>query len=224
VRRENWHLRFLARTPCGTATIDLPHAGDFNVLNALAAIATGVALGLPLAAIQRGIAATPPIPGRFERVDCGQDFAVLVDYAHKPDALRRVLQSARALTRGRVIAVFGCGGDRDRGKRPLMGEIASRCSDRVIVTSDNPRSEDPDQIIADILAGVPGDRRHAVYVERDRREAIRLALAAARAGDTVVIAGKGHETYQLVGGQRLPFDDRAVVRELLAGRRSGSAL
>ncbi len=225
LRREKWGFSFLARMPCGAVHIDLPHAGEFNVLNALAAIATGVALELPLPAIQRGILATPPIPGRFERIDCGQDFLVFVDYAHKPDALQRVLRSARSLTQGLLIAVFGCGGDRDRGKRPLMGEIASRHSDRVIITSDNPRNENPDRIIAEILAGVPAERRHAVHVEPDRREAIRIALAAARPGDTVVIAGKGHEAYQLVAGQRLPFDDRAVVRELLATIRgsSGSA-
>ena len=160
------------------------------------------------------------VPGRFERVHAGQPFLVVVDYAHSPDALERVLVTARKLTSGRLGVVFGCGGDRDRGKRPIMGEIAARLADRVWITSDNPRSESPVAIIDEIVAGV---RRVAGAGQRwaadpDRRAAIAQALGWARAGDTVVIAGKGHETYQLVGSDVLPFDDRAVAHGILRER------
>ncbi len=152
------------------------------------------------------------VPGRFEPVDEGQGFAVLVDYAHTPDSLENVLRAARALAEGRVHVVFGCGGDRDRGKRPLMGEIATRLADRVIVTSDNPRSEDPEAIIAEILGGAGPDVPWRV----DRREAIAEAIAGARPGDVVVIAGKGHEQGQeFEGGRKIPFDDVTVAREVL---------
>ena len=143
----------------------------------------------------------------------GQPFTVLVDYAHTPDSLENALRAARGVASGRVLVVFGCGGDRDRGKRPLMGEIAARLADQSVVTSDNPRSEDPEAIIAEIVAGVPGERRASVAVEPDRRAAIGLALGAARAGDVVVIAGKGHEQGQIIGDRRLPFDDREVAAE-----------
>jgi UDP-N-acetylmuramoyl-L-alanyl-D-glutamate--2,6-diaminopimelate ligase len=152
------------------------------------------------------------VPGRLEPVEAGQPFTVLVDYAHTPDALATVLQTARGITRGRLIVVFGCGGDRDRAKRPLMGEVAARLADDVVVTSDNPRSEDPDAIIAEILAGVG----RPVMVERDRRQAIRMALARADEVDVVVIAGKGHEQGQETAGAKLPFDDRLVALEALA--------
>jgi UDP-N-acetylmuramoyl-L-alanyl-D-glutamate--2,6-diaminopimelate ligase len=166
--------------------------------------------------------------GRFEPVEDGQPFAVLVDYAHTPDSLDNVLHAARLLTERRLICVFGCGGDRDRDKRPKMGEIAARLADRTVVTSDNPRSEDPEAIIADILAGIPGyasgngHGREDIAVEPDRRAAIAIALAEAEPGDTVVIAGKGHEQGQeFEGGRKIPFDDRTVAAELLgeaAGR------
>jgi UDP-N-acetylmuramoyl-L-alanyl-D-glutamate--2,6-diaminopimelate ligase len=159
------------------------------------------------------------VPGRFEAVRAGQPFAVLVDYSHTPDSLENALQAARSIAAGRLLVVFGCGGDRDRGKRPLMGGIAARLADRAYVTSDNPRSEDPEAIIAEILAGVPCERRAVTAVEPDRRRAIERAVAEARAGDVVVIAGKGHEQGQTFADRKLPFDDRLVATEAL--RRLG---
>jgi UDP-N-acetylmuramoyl-L-alanyl-D-glutamate--2,6-diaminopimelate ligase len=201
--------------------------GHFNVENALCAVGIATAMGVSLAAAAAALADAPRVPGRLEPVDEGQPFAVLVDYAHTPDSLENVLRSARRITEGRLISVFGAGGDRDRAKRPLMGEIATRLSDVAVVTSDNPRSEDPDAIIAQILAGVPGagdDGEHApVRVEADRRAAIALAIAAAEPGDTVLIAGKGHEQGQeFEGGRKVPFDDRTVAREELR-RVTGAA-
>ena len=190
--------------------------GRFNVENVLAAVAAARLLGLPDQAIQAGVAAVRGVPGRFEAVDEGQPFAVVVDYAHTPSSLANVLATARDLARGRVICVFGCGGDRDRGKRPLMGAVASQAADLCIVTSDNPRSEDPDAIIADIVQGVEGQ----VEVEPDRARALARAIEAARPGDVVVIAGKGHEQGQEIAGRLLPFDDREVAREVL--RRLGA--
>jgi UDP-N-acetylmuramoyl-L-alanyl-D-glutamate--2,6-diaminopimelate ligase len=158
------------------------------------------------------------VPGRFEQVEVGQDFLVVVDYAHTPDALERVLETARRLTPGRLGVVFGAGGDRDRGKRPVMGRIAATLADRVWLTSDNPRSEDPAAIIEEIAAGVVPSPPGGYTRHPDRRDAIREALDWARRGDTVVIAGKGHETYQIIAGQVVPFDDRLVAREFLTGR------
>jgi UDP-N-acetylmuramoyl-L-alanyl-D-glutamate--2,6-diaminopimelate ligase len=176
-------------------------------------------LGLPDTEIADGLSAARPVPGRFEPVDAGQPFAVLVDYSHKPDALRQALVSARELVGdgGRVTVVFGCGGDRDAAKRPLMGAVAVELADRVVITSDNPRSEDPRAIISDIQTGVP-DGAPAV-TELDRRRAIELALHDAGPGDVVLIAGKGHETTQVVGDEHIPFDDRAVARGALATTR-----
>jgi UDP-N-acetylmuramoyl-L-alanyl-D-glutamate--2,6-diaminopimelate ligase len=213
-------VRFRARTPAGSAEFTATHLGDYSVYNALAAIAAGVGLGIPLEVIRAGIAAAPQVPGRFERIDGGQDFLVAVDYAHKPGALERVLQSARALCTRRIITVFGCGGDRDRAKRPLMGAIAAALSDVVVVTSDNPRTEEPDAIIAEIVAGIPAGRT-AVEVEPDRTRAIAHAIDEARTGDLVLIAGKGHENYQILGRRRIHFDDREVAREALARRSAG---
>jgi len=187
----------------------------FNVENAVAAATAALALGLPIEAVLRGLAVAEGVPGRFQAVRAGQPFSVLVDYSHTPDALENALRAARSVTRGRVLVVFGCGGDRDRGKRPLMGEIGARLADRVVVTSDNPRSEAPLAIIDEIVAGVPAARAGVVSVASDRRTAIRLALVEARAGDAVVIAGKGHEQGQIVGDRRLPFDDATVAAELL---------
>jgi UDP-N-acetylmuramoyl-L-alanyl-D-glutamate--2,6-diaminopimelate ligase len=194
-------------------------AGRFNVANALAAAHVTSLLGLPDTAIADGLSAARPVPGRFEPVDAGQPFAVLVDYSHKPDALRQALVSARELVGdgGRVTVVFGCGGDRDAAKRPLMGAVAVELADRVVITSDNPRSEDPRAIISDIQTGVP-DGAPAV-TELDRRRAIELALHDAGPGDVVLIAGKGHETTQVVGDEHIPFDDRAVARGALATTR-----
>jgi UDP-N-acetylmuramoyl-L-alanyl-D-glutamate--2,6-diaminopimelate ligase len=193
--------------------------GDFNVANALGAFAAVVALGVDPEVAAAGLAEAAPPPGRFEPVDEGQPFVVLVDYAHTPDSLENVLRAARRLTPGRLIAVFGAGGDRDREKRPKMGRAAAELSDLAIVTSDNPRSEDPDAIVAEILTGI--DERGGVEVEVGRRAAIALALARARPGDTVVIAGKGHEQGQeFEDGRKVSFDDREVAREEL--RRLGS--
>jgi UDP-N-acetylmuramoyl-L-alanyl-D-glutamate--2,6-diaminopimelate ligase len=188
--------------------------GDFNVANALGAFAAATAIGVdPKAAVQGLLGAAAP-PGRFEPVDEGQAFTVLVDYAHTPDSLENVLRAARRLGEGRVISVFGAGGDRDRGKRPLMGRAGAELSDLAIVTSDNPRSEDPEAIVAEILSGI--EVRGGVEAEVDRRAAIALAFSRAEESDTVVIAGKGHEQGQeLENGRKLPFDDRDVAREEL---------
>ncbi len=187
--------------------------GDHNVQNCLAAAAAAWRLGLSLADVAAGVAALTTVPGRLERVDCGQPFAVLVDYAHTPDALARCLRHLRTVTPGRLLCVFGAGGDRDRLKRPELGRAASQ-ADVVVVTSDNPRSEPPEKIIEEILQGVDTSRCEC-HVEPDRRAAIDWVLRQAQPGDCVLIAGKGHETEQVVGNRRLPFDDRQVVRELL---------
>jgi UDP-N-acetylmuramoyl-L-alanyl-D-glutamate--2,6-diaminopimelate ligase len=192
-----------------------PLPGRFNVLNVLAAIAAVRALGVDDATIAEGLRHAVRVPGRFEPVEEGQPFAVLVDYAHTPDSLDKVLRAARPLATGRVIVVFGAGGDRDRAKRPLMGAVACDQADIAIVTSDNPRNEDPEAIIAEILEGCGG----GVDVEIDRRAAIERAIAVAEAGDVVVIAGKGHEQGQeLEGGRKIPFDDVTVAREALRAR------
>ena len=202
--------------------VTLRLAARFNVENALAAAAAGLALGLPAEGVLRGLSVTEGVPGRFEAVRAGQPFSVLVDYSHTPDSLENALLATRAVTDGRVLVVFGCGGDRDRGKRPLMGAIGARLADRSVITSDNPRSEEPLAIIDEIVAGIPDDRADTVVVEPDRRRAIRIALAEALPGDTVLIAGKGHEQGQIVGDRRIPFDDRAVAEEELGDRREGS--
>jgi UDP-N-acetylmuramoyl-L-alanyl-D-glutamate--2,6-diaminopimelate ligase len=205
---------FIAHCPDGDNELSSPLPGRFNVYNVLGALAAVRTLGVPLEVAARGIETAGTVPGRFQPVDGGQDFAVLVDYAHTPDSLENVLRSARQLTDGRLHVVFGCGGDRDRGKRPMMGEIAARLADRVIVTSDNPRSEDPEAIIREILAGAGNGVEHVP----DRRRAIASAIAGAQAGDVVVIAGKGHEQGQeFEGGRKIPFDDVTVAREALAG-------
>jgi len=214
-------IRMSVRTPGGPLEIASPLVGEHNVENLLAAIGVGLALGMDASVITCALGSVASVPGRFERVEAGQPFLVVVDYAHTPDALERTLETARKLRGpgGRLAVVFGCGGDRDRGKRPLMGEIASRLADHVWVTSDNPRSEAPAAIIADIVAGIRAGAardRHETIV--DRKTAIQRALTWAAAGDVVVIAGKGHETYQIVGSEVLPFDDRAQARAALAGR------
>jgi UDP-N-acetylmuramyl-tripeptide synthetase len=206
----------------------------------LAAIAAAVSLDLPLEAIERGIAELPGVPGRFEVVSGpGDDITVIVDYAHTDDALKNLLETARPLARQRLITVFGCGGERDRTKRPLMGAVAARLSDLVIVTSDNPRGEDPAEIIEEVKRGIamPSDRaratetRDAKYTPPrvtphmgivDRRLAIDRAIALAKPDDVVLIAGKGHEKYQVIGDRDLPFDDVQVSREALARRRGKS--
>ena len=199
------------RFTAGGIDLETRLRGRFNVENVLAAVAVGLLLDVPDEAIAAGIAGVEGVPGRFETVDEGQPFTVVVDYSHKPGALEHVLRTAQELATARVLCVFGCGGDRDRAKRPLMGRIAADLADLALVTSDNPRSEDPDAIIDEVVAGAP-DR---LEVEPDRRAAIERALEAAGPGDVVVIAGKGHEQGQEIGGTVLPFDDREVAREAL---------
>jgi UDP-N-acetylmuramoyl-L-alanyl-D-glutamate--2,6-diaminopimelate ligase len=225
-------LEFEVRTPRGTIQLRSPLAGRPNAYNILAAVATAMALDVPFAAIEQGVAALALVPGRFQVVsDPADDVRVIVDYAHTDDALKNLLETARPLAAGRVITLFGCGGDRDRTKRPLMGAVAARLSDLVIVTSDNPRSENPEQIIDEIKRGivmpsVPGratpsrSTPHLAIV--DRKNAIERAIHEARSGDLVLIAGKGHEKYQVIGERVLPFDDVDVARGALARRRAGS--
>jgi UDP-N-acetylmuramoyl-L-alanyl-D-glutamate--2,6-diaminopimelate ligase len=207
--------------------------GGFNLSNILAAAAAACALDIPGRSIRDGIAALIHVPGRLEKVSSAGQPAVFVDYAHTDDALRRVLENLAAFRTGRIITVFGCGGDRDRGKRPLMGEAATAASDLAVVTSDNPRSEDPLAIIREIETGIrakrfanPGDwSRHpgerGYLVVPDRREAIAAAIGLAGSDDIVLIAGKGHEDYQIIGAQKFPFDDRVIARDELAHRQTG---
>lgn len=222
-------LQFQISTPCGRVDISSRLVGRPNVYNILAATAAAVALELPVGAIERGVASLAGVPGRFEIVSTESDgITVVVDYAHTDDALKNLLETARPLAAKRLITVFGCGGDRDRSKRPLMGAVVSRLSDVVVVTSDNPRSEEPERIIEDILRGIqPAGERgrgagprpsHLTIVER--RQAIERAIALAEPGDMVLIAGKGHERTQVIGERVLPFDDAAVAREALDRRRA----
>lgn len=206
-------VSFVLHTETGDVYVHIRLVGRHNLMNAVAASSACMALGLPPESVRGGLSALRRIPGRLEPVDCGQDFRVLVDYAHTDDALARVLDSLRSLTRGRLITVFGCGGDRDPGKRPRMGAVAAQRSDKVILTSDNPRDEDPGDILRQIVRGMPAGTDFRI--EPDRRAAIEMALRIARGGDIVLIAGKGHETEQIAGGNRIPFDDRAVAREVL---------
>jgi UDP-N-acetylmuramoyl-L-alanyl-D-glutamate--2,6-diaminopimelate ligase len=199
----------------------VPLGGAFNLSNALAAAVTARVLGIEPGVISAGLAAAGPVPGRFEPVDAGQPFSVIVDYAHTPDGLEQVLRAARALAGdGAVSVVFGSGGDRDPSKRAPMGEVASRLADRVVLTSDNPRGEDPNTIIEAVRRGIKDPS--SVQIQPDRRRAIDLALRDARPGDVVVIAGKGHETTQTIGDEVLPFDDREVATELLEATWSAS--
>jgi len=212
---------FSVESEHGTLEVRTGLPGLFNVANALAALAGAIALGVTPGDAVAGLSEAGRVPGRFEPIDEGQDFAVLVDYAHTPDSVENALRAARELTAGRLIAVVGAGGDRDRAKRPLMGQAASEIADLTVVTSDNPRSEEPQAIIDDVLDGIAD--RDAVEVEVDRSAAIRLALATAGPGDTVVIAGKGHEQGQeFKDGRKIPFDDREVARGHLRGIDGGS--
>jgi UDP-N-acetylmuramoyl-L-alanyl-D-glutamate--2,6-diaminopimelate ligase len=216
--------RFLCLSPEGELEVETPLPGDFNVSNALAALSVAHALGLDLRAAAEALRSAGQVPGRFEPIDEGQSFGVLVDYAHTPDSLENVLKAARRLTSGKLISVFGAGGDRDRDKRPLMGRAGAELSDLAVVTSDNPRSEEPAAIIEEILAGIPEDPHAEVVVEQDRRAAIGRALAGAEQGDTVVIAGKGHEQGQeFEDGRKVPFDDRDVARDELRRLTTGAA-
>jgi UDP-N-acetylmuramoyl-L-alanyl-D-glutamate--2,6-diaminopimelate ligase len=197
-------------------SIEVPIGGEFNVMNSLAAATASARLGIDSATINNGLRHAAAVPGRFEAVVAGQPFAVIVDYAHTPDGLEKALNAARHVAGDAAVdVVFGCGGDRDREKRPLMGEVASRLADHVVLTSDNPRSEDPLEIINATIEGVSPDYRGRVVIEPDRRRAIDIAIRRARTGDVVLIAGKGHEPTQTIGDNVLDFDDRAVARELL---------
>jgi UDP-N-acetylmuramoyl-L-alanyl-D-glutamate--2,6-diaminopimelate ligase len=210
---------FTLTTPVGAASVTLPLAGRFNVSNALVAAGCALALGVPLEMVAAGLSAAPQVPGRLERIEAGQPFAVLVDYAHTPDGLEKAIEAVRAVTPGRLITVFGCGGDRDPDKRPRMGEAAGRGSDLAIATSDNPRSEDP----VGILLAVEDGLRLAggsYEMEVDRRRAIARAIDIAKAGDAILIAGKGHEDYQIFTDRTIHFDDREVAREELEKRWS----
>jgi len=203
--------------------------GRPNVYNILAAVSTATALDVSFDAIERGVTALSGVPGRFQIVSRPKDeLTVVVDYAHTDDALRNLLETARPLTHGHLITVFGCGGDRDRTKRPLMGAVAGRLSDLILITSDNPRGEDPARIIEEIRRGITADTRRdsaqRLLSIVDRREAIAKAIELARPGDVVLIAGKGHEKYQVIGGQVLPFDDVTVAQDALNRRRSNSSV
>jgi len=200
-------------TPVGNISVSLSIPGRYNIANAMAAAGIGIACGFPGEVIVKGLESLRSVRGRYEAIDEGQPFTVIIDYAHAPDALERVLSSVRELTAGRLISVFGCGGDRDRGKRPMMGEISVRLADITIVTSDNPRSEDPVAIINEILKGISENNHYEVLP--DRAEAIRRALSTAEPGDAVVIAGKGHEDYQIIGGKKHHFDDAETTRRIL---------
>jgi UDP-N-acetylmuramoyl-L-alanyl-D-glutamate--2,6-diaminopimelate ligase len=218
----------------GPLELELPLLGDFNLENLMVACGTAAALGVDPVAVAEGTVACPQVPGRMELVEPSRPVAgaptVLVDYAHTPDAVDKLLQAVRPLARSRLVAVFGCGGDRDAQKRPLMAEAVARHADRAIATSDNPRTEDPDAILRDVEVGLAaltrvepdafGAARGAYCVLRDRREAIALAIASAAPDDTVVIAGKGHEDYQIIGREKLPFDDRIEARRALDARSS----
>ncbi len=230
-------VKFDVRTPRGLFAIESELPGRPNVYNILASVAVGVGLDLPQRAIQEGVRHVTRVPGRFQVVSTrSDDLVVLVDYAHTDDALRNLLETIRPLAKGRLITVFGCGGDRDRSKRPLMGAVAARLSDLVVLTSDNPRSEDPAAIIEEIKRGiVPPSDRPAMHQGQvlppihvtpyltvvDREEAIGRAIREAAGGDVVLVAGKGHEKYQVIGDRQLPFDDVEVARAALARRRSG---
>lgn len=211
-------IRMAVQSPIGEIEIRSSLVGRYNVYNLLAAVGVGVSLGLAKSAISAGIASMNGVPGRFEKIDLGQAFAVIVDYAHTEDALDRLLRAVRDLSPRRVITVFGCGGDRDRGKRPRMGAVSARLSHKTILTSDNPRSEPPLAIIREVEAGLQREDAPAADYEviPNRQEAIFRAIGMAEAGDAVVIAGKGHENYQIIGKERLPFDDRQMARAALA--------
>ena len=214
-------MDFSLHTPWGDAPVALKLLGMHNIYNALCAAAVCGGLGVTVPAIVEGLAALPSVPGRFESIDAGQDFHVVVDYAHTPDGLANVLRAARQVCSGRIICVFGCGGDRDKGKRPKMGMLAAELADFSVVTSDNPRTEDPHRILLDVEVGMQRLRQRKgddYLVIESRQEAIRKALGLAKAGDLVLIAGKGHEDYQIIGTERIHFDDREMARQILGER------
>jgi UDP-N-acetylmuramoyl-L-alanyl-D-glutamate--2,6-diaminopimelate ligase len=217
VRTDATGCDFVAVTPDGSFEARVPLPGRFNVSNALGAWAAARTLGAPASGLAKSLLNATTAPGRFQPIDAGQPFGVVVDYAHKPDALEQVLLAARELASGRLIVVLGAGGDRDRGKRPIMGEIAARLADVALITSDNPRSEPPESILDEIVAGIPASSHAAVSRDADRRASIFRAIAMASPGDVVVIAGKGHEQGQeFENGRKVPFDDSQVARDAIA--------
>lgn len=216
---SNYELRpdgatFDLVTPMGNRTVSMKLPGRFNLQNALAALAGGLACGVDLDNVVKGLEEAESVPGRLTRIECGQPFAVYVDFAHTPDAIARIAEAVREFTEGRLLILFGCGGDRDKGKRPLMGEAAVTAGDYVVVTSDNPRSEKPEAIIEDIKPGLKGDDYEIVV---DRAGAIETILKRARKGDAVLLAGKGAETYQEIGDKKYPYSDVAEAEKVLAG-------
>ena len=217
IRNDFSGLRFDIQTPDGPVAVESPLVGHINVYNILSAFCCGLSFGLDPVAIARGVAECPAVPGRFERIDEGQPFFVAVDYAHTDDAIRNVVAVARSLKPKRVITLFGCGGDRDRTKRPLMGKAAAEASDFIVLTSDNPRSEDPMRIIADVMPGIESYSTPRL-IEPDRETAIRAALVRAEPGDIVLLTGKGCETYQVLSDRTIDFDDREVSRRILRER------
>jgi len=213
-------VHYKLTSPWGKTGFSLKLNGYFNIYNALAATAVALREGVDLLAIKNALEKIEGVPGRFERIDLGQDFVVIVDYAHTPDGLDNILQTAREFCRGKIITIFGCGGERDRAKRPLMGQIAGKYSDYCILTSDNPRGEDPWQIIYEVEPGLQENKAsgNGYTVQPDRYEAIRLGVELARPGDMVIIAGKGHESYQVFSDYTVPFSDREVAAEIIAQR------
>ena len=208
--------RFTLKTPSGSIDIKTNLLGRHNIYNLLSAAACASTQGISLKKIKDTFEEIPSIPGRFESVKSGQNFSVLVDYAHTQDALFKSISASKAFTRGEVIVVFGCGGDRDKGKRKEMGQVAIKNANFTVITSDNPRTEDPEKIIADILKGIPSNGPYKTIT--DRREAIAYAINRAKKNDLVLIAGKGHENYQVLGMKKVRFDDREVAREFLRNR------
>jgi UDP-N-acetylmuramoyl-L-alanyl-D-glutamate--2,6-diaminopimelate ligase len=202
-------------TPSGELKLEFKLIGESNIYNALASVAAGFALGVDPQTVKCGLEAVPGVPGRMERVQAGQDFSIWIDYAHTPHAFERLLKTARKLTKGRLLFLFGCGGDRDQGKRPLMGKVAAELADIVFLTEDNPRSEDPQAIVQQIMYGM--EDKSKVQVIIDRKEGIRKALETAKEGDTLILAGKGHEDYQVIGHDKVHFSDRETLLELLSG-------
>ncbi len=214
IKEESCGLKFIAATPWGDLSVESSLIGKPNIYNILAAISVTMGFGIDSKDILKGIKAVSGVPGRFEKIILGQPFEIIIDYAHTDDALFSLLSTLRKHARGRLICVFGCGGDRDRSKRPLMGKVAARLSDLIILTSDNPRGEDPLSIIKEIEGGIPKEGAEEMYeICPDRKEAIYRAISLARADDVVVIAGKGHETTQVIGSKAFPFDDREIVRQ-----------
>jgi UDP-N-acetylmuramoyl-L-alanyl-D-glutamate--2,6-diaminopimelate ligase len=215
-------VSFELQTYQGNVQIRLPLFGTFNVYNSLAAVAVALVEGISLAKIKQALESLEGVDGRFESVQAGQDYTVLVDYAHTPDSLQNVLTTAKSFAKGKVICVVGCGGDRDRGKRPLMARIAAEISDYAVITSDNPRTEEPKAIIADMVEGISTALSQSYTTIEDRKAAIEHAVQQAKSGDVVLIAGKGHETYQEINGVRYPFDDRKIAYEAIKGELHGT--